>query len=97
MKAAGKAAWDARTQGVAGYSYESKDAAALTSREERLIQADAKAWNFWQARPPGYRKTVAHWIASAKKPETRARRLEILIRSCQAEEPIPMMRVRKRP
>lgn len=31
------------------------------------------------AQPPGYQKAVLHWITSAKKEETRLRRLDQLI------------------
>jgi len=40
---------------------------------------DPAAWADWAQRPPGYRKICLHWITSAKRPETRARRLATLI------------------
>ena len=47
------------------------------------------AWTDWEKRPPGYRKVVLHWVTSAKRPETRAKRLATLIRSSAAGEKIP--------
>ena len=37
------------------------------------------AWQFFEAQPPGYRKTLTFWVTSAKRPETRAARLVKLI------------------
>jgi uncharacterized protein YdeI (YjbR/CyaY-like superfamily) len=51
----------------------------LSPGEEELFQAASAAWSFFQQQPPGYRRLVVWWISSAKKPETRARRLGQLI------------------
>ena len=63
-------------QGV--YSYENA-LEELSPAEIERFRADQAAWADWEKRPPGYRKAVLHWIASAKRPETRARRLATLI------------------
>ncbi len=63
-------------QGVYAYETALKE---LSAAETRQFKADKKAWADWQDRPPGYRRVVLHWIASAKRPETRARRLATLI------------------
>lgn len=34
---------------------------------------------FWERQPPGYRRQTAHWIMSAKRPETREKRLSAMI------------------
>jgi uncharacterized protein YdeI (YjbR/CyaY-like superfamily) len=79
MQPAGLAAFEARTpERTATYSYE-RDAAAFTDDETARLQATAGAWADWQRRPPSYRKAVTYWIASAKRPETRARRFEQLV------------------
>lgn len=46
---------------------------------EKRFQAHKKAWSYFQAQPPGYKKTFIFWIMSAKKEETRLRRLDQLI------------------
>jgi uncharacterized protein YdeI (YjbR/CyaY-like superfamily) len=46
---------------------------------EARFRADRAAWRYWEACPPGYRRTASHWVTSAKRPETRQRRLETLI------------------
>ncbi len=62
----------------ASYSYESTPRLLPAASIARL-RADAGAWAYWQAEQPSYRRTAAHWILSAKRPETRERRLETLI------------------
>ena len=62
------------------YSYEQdRKAATLGPEYEARLQANAKAWAFFQSQPPGYRRTCSWWVVSAKKEATRERRLESLI------------------
>jgi uncharacterized protein YdeI (YjbR/CyaY-like superfamily) len=70
------------------YAYE-RPQAELTADEIAQFKQDQSAWADWEKRPPGYRKVVLHWVTSAKRPETRARRLGILIASGAAGEKIP--------
>ena len=92
MRAAGTAAFAARSDAnTAIYSYEQPDA-AFTVDEEAQFQADAAAWADWQGRPPSYRRAVTHWVTSAKQPATRARRLETLIADSAAGRKIGPMR-----
>ncbi len=97
MRRAGISAFDARSaEKTAIYAYE-REIAAFTPKEERQIQADAAAWADWQTRPPSYRRAVTHWVTSAKRPATRARRLEALIADAAAGHPVgPMRRARDR-
>ena len=78
MKAAGVRAYEENKgrQGVYAYENAQKE---LSAAETRRFKADKAAWADWEKRPPGYRKVVLHWIAGAKRPETRARRLAQLI------------------
>ena len=70
------------------YAYE-KPLTELAKAEEAQLRKRKSAWADWEKRPPGYRKVVLHWVTSAKKPETRAKRLAILIESSAAGEKIP--------
>jgi uncharacterized protein YdeI (YjbR/CyaY-like superfamily) len=80
MTPAGLAAYEARrADRTAVYSFERRHAAQLDPEQERLFRADAKGWKFFQAQPRGYRQTAIHWVVSAKREETRARRLATLI------------------
>jgi len=82
MHAAGLAAF--RTRGAthdAPYSYENKNL-TLDAAATKQLRANKAAWEFFQARPPWYRRTIAFWIKSAKREETRAKRLAELIDLC---------------
>ena len=95
MRPAGLAAFEARTpEKTAVYSYE-REAAAFSTDEESRLRAHPAAWADWERRPPSYRRAVTHWVTSAKKPETRARRLEQLIVDSAAGRPVGPMRPRR--
>ncbi|HET7767902.1 MAG TPA: YdeI/OmpD-associated family protein [Chloroflexota bacterium] len=80
MHPAGLAAFEARkTDKGAPYSYENRDQAKLDAAAERKLKANQAAWEFFQSRPPWYRRTATFWVVSAKREETRQRRLEQLI------------------
>jgi uncharacterized protein YdeI (YjbR/CyaY-like superfamily) len=84
MQPTGLAAFDRRTEDRSGtYSYEQRQAATLTPAERKAVKANAAAWAFFESQPPSYRRTVAWWIQTAKKEETRNRRLAVLI-DCSA-------------
>lgn len=92
MKAAGMAAYEARDPENSGrYSYE-RARARLSAEQERELRRDAKAWAFWKAQPPGYRKQATMWVVSAKRDETRARRLATLIQDSAAGLRIKQLR-----
>ena len=84
MRPAGLAAFAARIpERTAIYSYE-REHAAFTDDELARFRADEAAWSHWEARRPSFRRTATHWVTSAKRPETRARRLEQLIAEAAA-------------
>jgi uncharacterized protein YdeI (YjbR/CyaY-like superfamily) len=92
MRAAGEAAFAARTADRTGiYSFEQPVDPALTAEEEALFRADDAAWAWFSAKAPSFRKQALHWVISAKRPETRERRLATLIASSAAGQPIPPM------
>lgn len=53
--------------------------AKLDRALEAILRANKKAASFFDAQPPGYRRTIIFWVMSAKKEETRARRMKHLI------------------
>jgi len=80
MRPAGIRAFAARTPERTGvYAFERKEAAKLTKAQEKTLRANRKAAAFFDAQPPGYRKTAIHWVISAKHEATRDRRLQLLI------------------
>ena len=85
MTPAGLAAFEARTDDrSAVYSYEQRHEAQLDPEQERRLRANAAAWEWFQSRPPSWRRAAVYWVTSAKKPETRERRLAALIEDAAA-------------
>lgn len=78
MAPPGLEVFEARDRSVAPYSYE-QEVRKLGPSYEKRFKAQKKAWAFFQAQPPGYRKTAALWVMSAKREETRLKRLDVLI------------------
>jgi uncharacterized protein YdeI (YjbR/CyaY-like superfamily) len=60
------------------YSYE-RGTARFEPSQERAFKANRAAWTFFQGQPPSYTRTAMWWVVSAKKEETRGRRLAALI------------------
>jgi uncharacterized protein YdeI (YjbR/CyaY-like superfamily) len=83
MTPAGERALKASTGPQGIYAYE-KPLAELAREEEALFRNNKAAWADWEKRPAGYRRSVLNWITTAKKPETRARRLATLIEDSAA-------------
>jgi uncharacterized protein YdeI (YjbR/CyaY-like superfamily) len=80
MTAAGRAALAARTEDRSRvYSHERRAAPELDTAQQARFEANAAAWEWFQGRPPSYRRQALHWVTSAKRPETRDRRLATLI------------------
>ena len=75
---AGLAAFERRDRKPAGYSYE-EAARGFTGEHLKVFKKEKEAWAFFQAQPPGYRKMATFWVMSAKREETRERRLAQLI------------------
>lgn len=88
MTPAGLKAFEARKE-FDGYSYEQRDAAKLAPADIRRFKADKKAWEWFEKSAPSYRKAAIWWVTSAKKPETRLRRLDHLIASSQKGTTVP--------
>lgn len=84
MHPAGLAAWNARDDEKSRrYSFE-RDDVGLGDAYEAEFRRHPAAWDFFQAQPPGYRKTATWWVISAKREETRLRRLRTLIEDSAA-------------
>ena len=93
MQPAGLEAFEARRDDRTGiYSFDRKDTPQLTAAETRQFRRDAKAWAFFESQPPGYRRTAVHWVVSAKRPETRSKRLATLIADSAAGVRIALLR-----
>jgi uncharacterized protein YdeI (YjbR/CyaY-like superfamily) len=89
MTAAGREAFARRDEKRSGiYSFE-REHAELGADLEKRFRAHARAWAFFRSRPPGYQRLCTWWVVSAKKDETRLRRLATLIEVSAKGLPIP--------
>lgn len=90
-----------RPAGLKAFEARSEDKTAIYSYEQRSpelpepytgeLRANAAAWEFWQKQPPWYRRTASWWITSAKKEETRRKRLATLIELSAQGRPLPQL------
>lgn len=90
MKPAGLRVFESRTN-LEGYSARDRDVPLSRDYEEQ-IKANQPAWRFLNDLAPSYRRDSIWWVMSAKKEETRLKRLEILIQSSEAGLKIPSLR-----
>ena len=91
MQPAGLKAYEARKENRSGiYAYEQRSPELIEPYLGKL-KRNKKAWEFFQAQPPSYRKTMNWWIVSAKKEETRLKRLEQLIEDSAAGRRIGLL------
>jgi uncharacterized protein YdeI (YjbR/CyaY-like superfamily) len=92
MHAAGLAAFEKRDgDRSAIYAYEQRKAAKLTPELEKQFRKQADAWTFFQSQPPWYQRTSMYWVISAKREETRAKRLATLIDCSARKQKIPSL------
>ena len=85
MQPAGLKAFEARRESrSAKYAYEQRLEATLDEASQRQFHSNRKAWKFFEAQPPWYRRTATYWVVSAKRPETRLKRLDTLILDSEA-------------
>ena len=78
MHPAGEWAFSAKAEGLPSYSF-TPERKELSAAERSEFQSHPSAWARFNDSPPGYRRLAGHWIGSAVKPETRAKRLRELI------------------
>lgn len=67
------------------YSFENAPREFSRGYQQRFKQ-NKQAWEFFQTLPPYSKRTAVFWITSAKKEETRLRRLQTLIEKCERSE-----------
>ena len=96
MKPVGLKAFAARKENRSGiYSYEQRTA-ELPEPYSRLVKQNQAAWKFFEDQPPSYRKAANWWVVSAKKEETRRKRLDKLIDYSAKRQTIPQFTIVKK-
>jgi uncharacterized protein YdeI (YjbR/CyaY-like superfamily) len=88
MQPAGLKAFEKRIERRSGrYSYE--NAVELDEAYEQQFRANQRAWDFFQSRPASYRRAAIWWVVTAKKEETKLKRLATLIEDSEHGRTIP--------
>ena len=86
MHAAGLEAYERRSPERTGiYSFENRPR-ELSPEYEKIFRQNKAAWKFFQEQPAGYKRLMVFRTVSAKKEETRLRRLKQLIESSEKGE-----------
>jgi uncharacterized protein YdeI (YjbR/CyaY-like superfamily) len=95
MQPTGLAAFHARKEGRSGiYSHEQGDV-EMPEPYLGLLRENEAAWEFYEKQPASYRKAVNWWVASAKKEETRRKRLDSLADYSARGEKVPQFTWKK--
>jgi uncharacterized protein YdeI (YjbR/CyaY-like superfamily) len=58
----------------------------LDPEYERRFKANPGAWTYFQSQPPGYRRLATMWIMTAKKEQTRLKRLDSIMKASAEEQ-----------
>ena len=89
---AGLRAFEQRREEKSGiYAYENKNNAVFEAVQEKRFRARKDAWKFFQTQAPWYRRTATWWVISAKREETRMKRLETLILHSENSRTLPQL------
>jgi uncharacterized protein YdeI (YjbR/CyaY-like superfamily) len=97
MHPAGLKAFAARSAKKSGiYSYEQRKTARFTREQEKQFRANKVAWEFFRSQAPWYQRVTTYWVISAKKEETRLKRLSLLIEHSRRGRTLPQLIPTKR-
>lgn len=86
-----KAFDDRRAKKSSIYSYEQRRNARFPREQEKKFRANKAAWEFFRSQAPWYQRVCTYWVISAKKEETRQKRLSLLIEHSQQRRTIPQL------
>jgi uncharacterized protein YdeI (YjbR/CyaY-like superfamily) len=89
MQPAGIAAYEKRDEARTGiYAFE-RAILQLDPAMLKHFKRERAAWKYFEAQPPYYRRLASYWVISAKRDETRAKRLEQLIEVSARNQRLP--------
>jgi uncharacterized protein YdeI (YjbR/CyaY-like superfamily) len=92
MHPAGLKAFAARNAKKSGiYSYEQRKNPKFTREQEKQFRANKTAWEFFRSQAPWYQRVTTYWVISAKREETKRKRLSELISHSQRQQRIPRL------
>src|SRR5216684_1531176 len=92
MHHAGLKAFAARNaEKSAIYSYEQRKSAQFAREQAKQFRANKSAWEFFGSQAPWYQRVCAYWVISAKREETKLKRLSDLIAHSQNRRTLPQL------
>lgn len=91
MQPAGVEAFERRKAERSGvYAFE-QESVAFEPEAEAAFRANEAAWAFFEAQAPSYQRAATWTVTSAKRPETRAKRLATLIETSERGARLPQL------
>ena len=97
MHPAGLKAFAARSAKKSGiYSYEQRKSAKFTREQEKQFRANKSAWEFFRSQAPWHQRVTTYWVISARKEETKLKRLSVLIDHSHNRRTLPQLRLVKK-
>jgi uncharacterized protein YdeI (YjbR/CyaY-like superfamily) len=92
MHPAGLKAFAARSEKKSGiYSYEQRKSARFSREHEKQFRTNTPAWKFFRSQAPWYQRVCTYWVISAKRQETKLKRLSELMGHSQNQRRIPQL------
>jgi uncharacterized protein YdeI (YjbR/CyaY-like superfamily) len=92
MTDAGRRAFEQRDEAKTGvYSFEREERPDELPPEYARLLTPA-AHEYFRARAPGYRRGAVHWVTSAKREETRQKRMRTLVECSEEGVDVPPLR-----
>lgn len=73
------------------YSYEQRKNSQLPAAYLKKVRSHPDARKFFRTQAPGYQRICSWWVISAKKEETRLKRLDTLIEHSSLQRKIPAL------
>lgn len=96
MRPAGLQAFTVRSpHNTQRYSFENTPA-SLAPAEEAELQGNHAAWTAFERQAPSHQRAMLWWVTSAKRPQTRQRRLADMIDRLARGVPVPPFRTPSR-
>ncbi|HXN97195.1 MAG TPA: YdeI/OmpD-associated family protein [Candidatus Acidoferrales bacterium] len=90
MYPAGLKAFAARSERKSSiYSYEQRKNPRFTREQEKQFRANKPAWEFFRSQAPWYQRVTTYWVISAKREDTKLKRLSELIEYSQNHKILP--------
>jgi uncharacterized protein YdeI (YjbR/CyaY-like superfamily) len=78
------------------YSYEQRKSAKFTREQEKQFRANKSAWEFFRSQAPWHQRVTTYWVISARKEETKLKRLSVLIDHSHNRRTLPQLRLVKK-